>query len=69
LPARGFGVRIEDEVLMTDKGYRLLSENIPRKLEDVEAWVARERWAATVPRRWSGPNLGRPAHKGLGSAR
>ena len=46
LPARGFGVRIEDEVLMTDKGYRLLTGSIPRKLEDVEAWVARRRGEA-----------------------
>ena len=43
LPALGFGVRIEDEVLMTDSGYRLLSAALPRTLEDVEAWVARER--------------------------
>jgi Xaa-Pro aminopeptidase len=43
LPAQGFGVRIEDEVVMTDRGYRLLTASIPRKLEDVEAWVARER--------------------------
>ena len=43
LPAQGFGVRIEDEVVMTDHGYRLLTGSIPRKLEDVEAWVARER--------------------------
>jgi len=43
LPARGFGVRIEDEVLMTDKGYRLLTAKIPRKLEEVEAWIAKER--------------------------
>jgi Xaa-Pro aminopeptidase len=43
LPAEGFGVRIEDEVLMTSTGYRLLTSSIPRKLEDVEAWVARER--------------------------
>jgi Xaa-Pro aminopeptidase len=43
LPAEGFGVRIEDEVLMTNTGYRLLTSSIPRKLEDVEAWVARER--------------------------
>jgi hypothetical protein len=28
---------------MTDRGYRLLTSSIPRKLEDVEAWVARER--------------------------
>lgn len=43
LPAQGFGVRIEDEVVVTDKGYRLLTAAIPRKLEEVEAWVARER--------------------------
>jgi Xaa-Pro aminopeptidase len=43
LPSRGFGVRIEDEVLMTDKGCKLLTGDLPRKLEDVEAWVARER--------------------------
>lgn len=39
----GFGVRIEDEVVTTATGYQLLTAAIPRKLEDVEAWVARER--------------------------
>ena len=43
IPEKGFGVRIEDEVLITPSGYRLLSAEIPRKLEDVEAWVARAR--------------------------
>ncbi len=46
LPTLGFGVRIEDEVLMTETGYRLLTASIPRKLEAVEAWVARERRSA-----------------------
>jgi Xaa-Pro aminopeptidase len=43
LPERNFGVRIEDDVLITDKGYKLLTADIPRKLEDVEAWIAAAR--------------------------
>ena len=43
MPDQGFGIRIEDEVLITADGYRLLTADIPRKLEDVEAWVARAR--------------------------
>ena len=43
LPARGFGVRIEDEVLMTASGYELLTADLPRKLEDVEAWLSQVR--------------------------
>jgi Xaa-Pro aminopeptidase len=44
LPERGFGVRIEDEVLVLPGGkWRLLTSDFPRKLEDVEEWVARAR--------------------------
>jgi Xaa-Pro aminopeptidase len=43
LPERGFGVRIEDEVIVTPTGYRLLTAAFPRKLEEVEAWVAKAR--------------------------
>ena len=43
LPERGFGVRIEDEVIVTSTGYRLLTAAFPRRLEDVEAWVAKAR--------------------------
>lgn len=38
---RGIGVRIEDDILMTEGGAVRLSEDIPRTVEDVEAWMAR----------------------------
>jgi hypothetical protein len=43
LPAKGFGVRIEDEVLITNTGYRPLTDQFPRKLEDAQAWIAKAR--------------------------
>ena len=36
---RGMAVRIEDDVLVTEDGAVRLSEDIPRTVEDVEAWV------------------------------
>jgi Xaa-Pro aminopeptidase len=38
---RGIGVRIEDDVLVTARGCRVLSEAIPRSVQDVEAWMKR----------------------------
>ncbi|MET4580605.1 Xaa-Pro aminopeptidase [Conyzicola nivalis] len=38
---RGIGVRIEDDILVTDSGAENLSVGIPRTADDVEAWLAR----------------------------
>ncbi len=38
---RGIGVRIEDDILITEEGPVRLSEDIPRTVADVEAWMAR----------------------------
>jgi Xaa-Pro aminopeptidase len=37
---RGIGVRIEDDVLVTARGMRNLSEDIPSRAADVERWMA-----------------------------
>ncbi|MFK4111993.1 aminopeptidase P family protein [Streptomyces sp. NPDC002176] len=37
---RGIGVRIEDDILVTADGNRNLSAGLPRRSEDVEAWMA-----------------------------
>ncbi|HEY4588283.1 MAG TPA: Xaa-Pro peptidase family protein [Thermoanaerobaculia bacterium] len=40
LPDRGFGVRIEDEVLVTETGVLLLTDGLPRTADEVERWMA-----------------------------
>ncbi|MET9350680.1 aminopeptidase P family protein [Streptomyces termitum] len=37
---RGIGVRIEDDILVTEDGNRNLSDQLPRRSDEVEAWMA-----------------------------
>ncbi|GHJ46867.1 Xaa-Pro aminopeptidase 1 [Catellatospora sp. TT07R-123] len=38
---RGYGFRIEEDLLITDTGYRMLSDGLPRTADDVESWMHR----------------------------
>jgi Xaa-Pro aminopeptidase len=37
LPERGFGIRIEDDYLVTDRGFEHLSNGVPRRADEIEA--------------------------------
>ena len=36
---RGIGVRIEDDVVMTESGFENLTASIPKQIDEVEAWM------------------------------
>jgi Xaa-Pro aminopeptidase len=40
IPAENLGVRIEDDVLITDSGYELLSQRLPRSPDEIEKIMA-----------------------------
>ena len=40
IPEENLGVRIEDDVLITDTGYKFLSERLPRNPDEIEKIMA-----------------------------
>ena len=36
---KGIGVRIEDDILITDTGFEVLTPNVPRTIDEVEQAV------------------------------
>ncbi len=45
---RGIGIRIEDDVVVTREGHDVLTGNVPREADEIEALMARSRNAAGV---------------------
>lgn len=39
---RGIGIRIEDDVVVTKKGHRVLTEDVPKEVADIEALMSNE---------------------------
>ena len=36
---RGIGIRIEDDIVVTEKGFKNLSQHIPTEAKDIEKWM------------------------------
>jgi len=54
LPEEALGIRIEDDILVTETGHEVLSEGLARSTEEIEATMAEEpRWVRSIS---SGPD-------------
>jgi Xaa-Pro aminopeptidase len=40
IPEKALGVRIEDQIVVTETGARYLTDGLPRKAEEIERWMA-----------------------------
>ena len=40
LAREAIGIRIEDDILVTEDGCEVISASIPREISEVEAWMA-----------------------------
>ena len=49
IPEESLGVRIEDDVLVTQDGNRILSERLPRDPDEIEKLMAEGRAASQPP--------------------
>jgi Xaa-Pro aminopeptidase len=63
----GFGIRVEDDILITSDGYEVLTEDLPRSTEEIEAIMAMDpEWVRAVGDR-PGRSTESRARKPLGS--
>ena len=37
---RGIGIRIEDDLVVTAEGYENLTSDVPKTIEEIEAWMS-----------------------------
>jgi Xaa-Pro aminopeptidase len=42
LPEEALGIRVEDDILVTESGHEVLSRDLPRTTEEIEAMMGEE---------------------------
>ena len=46
IPEKDLGVRIEDQIVVTETGARFLTDGLPRKADEIERWMAQRKMPA-----------------------